>query len=321
MSRWSNLTQSVDIGKYRVQWHEGTLTITECTGWESENIYVYDTILQEDSVNHEWEVEEVIKKSKNDEYDLRLYLTGAEKTDLITFCTLCSLYQDRYMPFDWEDVLITHKPKRLLVNGIPKGLFRFVMVQEDIGDYGTCRRYELKENDYAMSKLLTLALNIIKNDLEYDGYSPKEIHIELRGKGTPVAESYLNSINFVLNKETLGWSYVYDLIEIIDGLDLEITWFILWTDTKKTSDKKRKRTISGRTRQNVLMRDNYTCQICGATVKDGAKLEIDHIIPYSKGGTNKEDNLQVLCQQCNREKHNRDDLLHDKRKLAELEGK
>ena len=69
------------------------------------------------------------------------------------------------------------------------------------------------------------------------------------------------------------------------------------------------------------MRDNYTCQICGATVKDGAKLEIDHIVPFSKGGTNKESNLQVLCQQCNREKHNRDDLLHDKLKLAELEGK
>ena len=82
----------------------------------------------------------------------------------------------------------------------------------------------------------------------------------------------------------------------------------------------KRRVISGTTRQNVLMRDNYTCQICGATVKDGAKLEIDHIIPYSKGGTNDENNLQVLCQQCNREKHNRSDLLHDKQKLAELKG-
>lgn len=85
--------------------------------------------------------------------------------------------------------------------------------------------------------------------------------------------------------------------------------------------KPKRISIKGTVRQNVLMRDNYTCQICGATVKDGAKLEIDHIKPVSKGGTNDENNLQVLCQQCNREKHNRDDLLHDKRKLAELEGK
>ena len=82
----------------------------------------------------------------------------------------------------------------------------------------------------------------------------------------------------------------------------------------------KRRVISGTTRQNVLMRDNYTCQICGATVKDGAKLEIDHIIPQSKGGTNDENNLQVLCKQCNCEKHNRSDLLHDKQKLAELKG-
>ena len=74
-------------------------------------------------------------------------------------------------------------------------------------------------------------------------------------------------------------------------------------------------------RKAVYERDNYTCQICGATVNDGAKLEIDHIKPVSKGGTNDENNLQVLCQQCNREKHNREDLLHDKKKLAELEGK
>lgn len=93
---------------------------------------------------------------------------------------------------------------------------------------------------------------------------------------------------------------------------------------KKRKDKPSisiRKNIKGTIRQNVLMRDNYTCQICGATVKDGAKLEIDHIKPVSKGGTDNENNLQVLCQQCNREKHNRDDLLHDKMKLAELEGK
>ena len=79
-----------------------------------------------------------------------------------------------------------------------------------------------------------------------------------------------------------------------------------------------RKAIPGTIRQNVLMRDNYTCQICGATVEDGAKLEIDHIIPYSKGGTDKENNLQVLCRQCNREKHNRTDLKHDENKLREL---
>ena len=52
-------------------------------------------------------------------------------------------------------------------------------------------------------------------------------------------------------------------------------------------------------RFQILKRDNYRCQMCGVTAKDGATLEIDHILPVSKGGTNDADNLQVLCRDCN----------------------
>ena len=66
----------------------------------------------------------------------------------------------------------------------------------------------------------------------------------------------------------------------------------------KTS-KKHKRTYD---RFSILKRYDYRCQLCGATAQDGAKLEIDHIIPKSKGGTNDEDNLWVLCKECNSSK-------------------
>lgn len=52
-------------------------------------------------------------------------------------------------------------------------------------------------------------------------------------------------------------------------------------------------------RRKTLLRDKYTCQHCG---RIGGQLEIDHIIPISKGGTDKESNLQVLCVGCHREK-------------------
>ena len=49
----------------------------------------------------------------------------------------------------------------------------------------------------------------------------------------------------------------------------------------------------------IFKRDNYTCQYCGSI---GGKLEGDHIIPISKGGTNDLENLTTSCRKCNRQK-------------------
>jgi len=59
--------------------------------------------------------------------------------------------------------------------------------------------------------------------------------------------------------------------------------------------------LSLRKRFFVLKRDDFTCQICGASGK-GVRLEVDHIVPVSKGGTNDLANLQTLCFNCNRGK-------------------
>jgi predicted restriction endonuclease len=60
-----------------------------------------------------------------------------------------------------------------------------------------------------------------------------------------------------------------------------------------------RRSIKPSLRFRILKRDDYRCQICGDTAQDGAKLEIDHIHPVSKGGNNNTSNLQVLCRDCN----------------------
>ena len=50
----------------------------------------------------------------------------------------------------------------------------------------------------------------------------------------------------------------------------------------------------------VLARDNWTCCSCGRSSReDGITLEVDHIIPRSKGGTDDLENLQTLCKKCN----------------------
>lgn len=59
-------------------------------------------------------------------------------------------------------------------------------------------------------------------------------------------------------------------------------------------------------RTEVLKRDNYTCQHCGATKNDGVLLHVDHIIPVSKGGKTEVSNLQTLCDWCNLGKSNKE---------------
>jgi superfamily II DNA or RNA helicase len=51
-------------------------------------------------------------------------------------------------------------------------------------------------------------------------------------------------------------------------------------------------------RQQVLQRDNGTCQACGAAGQ-GVKLELDHIVSRDHGGGDAIDNLQILCSICN----------------------
>lgn len=52
----------------------------------------------------------------------------------------------------------------------------------------------------------------------------------------------------------------------------------------------------------VFERDGYKCKICGRDVSDGVKLEVDHIVPFIKGGHTWPNNLCVLCFDCNRGK-------------------
>lgn len=60
--------------------------------------------------------------------------------------------------------------------------------------------------------------------------------------------------------------------------------------------------ISGKYRHFILRLFNYRCADCGATNQE-TRLHIDHIIPISRGGSNKKENLQVLCRDCNLAKH------------------
>ena len=65
--------------------------------------------------------------------------------------------------------------------------------------------------------------------------------------------------------------------------------------------------LSRSERDAVLRRDHHTCRQCGARQEDGVHLEVDHIVPVARGGTNDPYNLQTLCRACNQTK--RDHLI------------
>ena len=64
------------------------------------------------------------------------------------------------------------------------------------------------------------------------------------------------------------------------------------------SDDSPGRVIPQEVKDLVWKRDGGICVKC----RSNLKLEFDHIIPFSKGGSNTYRNIQLLCEKCNREK-------------------
>lgn len=86
------------------------------------------------------------------------------------------------------------------------------------------------------------------------------------------------------------------IVELINVLQSKLTASAFVKEQRNLMTKK--------LREFIKNRDNFTCCSCKNSVEKESNLllEIDHIIPVSKGGFTQEDNLQTLCWKCNRAK-------------------
>ena len=77
--------------------------------------------------------------------------------------------------------------------------------------------------------------------------------------------------------------------------------------TASAFSKEQRTLMTPKLREFIKHRDNYTCCQCGNSTyaEPNLLLEIDHIIPVSKGGLTEKNNLQTLCWKCNRSKSNK----------------
>lgn len=57
-------------------------------------------------------------------------------------------------------------------------------------------------------------------------------------------------------------------------------------------------------KRNILVRDSYRCMYCGKR-GTGNELELEHIVPKSRGGKNTWENLVAACRKCNQKKGDR----------------
>ncbi len=66
-------------------------------------------------------------------------------------------------------------------------------------------------------------------------------------------------------------------------------------NTERYSNLTAQRYVPAQLRKEVFARDEANCQNCGSR----RLLQIDHILPFSKGGKTELSNLRLLCRSCN----------------------
>lgn len=82
--------------------------------------------------------------------------------------------------------------------------------------------------------------------------------------------------------------------------------FADWRDIRSPGSDRPSPTVWRALREFVFGRDGYICQYCG---ERGRRLECDHVVPVSRGGSSEPENLLTACFDCNRSK--RDKLLSE----------
>jgi ATP adenylyltransferase len=117
----------------------------------------------------------------------------------------------------------------------------------------------------------------------------------------------------IVEKDGSGYSLVG--YENLDGKQVELLVELCQSKLEEYKERRGRRIcqhrrvssgyVPGTLRYEVLKRARFRCELCGVSA-DVRALEVDHIVPRNRGGTDDPDNLQALCYSCNSMKRDRD---------------
>lgn len=93
----------------------------------------------------------------------------------------------------------------------------------------------------------------------------------------------------------VSWAWLTERQQKLKAIDYECT-------LSEYARKKQRSLMTPALRHKIMLRDNYTCKLCGKYMPDEVGLQIDHIVPVAKGGKSVPSNLRVLCSKCNGKK-------------------
>lgn len=136
-------------------------------------------------------------------------------------------------------------------------------------------------------------------------YVKKEEEMFRQNVLSPITDvDYIFDINYTSpqGRKTYNYREIYHMEDISRLLSK-----VYEEEKQKNSKEYQRKAMTPTMRYNVMKRDGFRCVLCGRSADDGVTLEVDHIIPVSKGGKTVMSNLQTLCWDCNRGKRDRYD--------------
>lgn len=245
----------------------------------------------------------------------------AKNTDLVNH--LYNRYIDthlrvqglKYFSYEKFSDTLVRSVSRVVFNNAKKDFYKYVL-KYCIPNHTSDTLEKMKNYFEAETKYnndLQSLINVIrKYDKEYDSlpfYIKSDKHKQFKSLFTAETTVYNHfsstDIGFTYTSPQ-GRNHETNLIQLnkrhYNIITNEISKIVNMPSKDKQKIERNK--MTPKLREEILERDNYTCQICGISQEDEPHLllEVDHIVPIAKGGLTVPENLQTLCWKCNRSK-------------------